>query len=105
MFNLPNLIILIACLWTSLLIPINLNEILLSNNSSLMADDQEMIFGSCSRPNIPPNGRIRFASSEKVKFAENETIYIMCEENSFPIHIQKRTCRHGNWTGPRARCG
>ncbi|OTF70263.1 hypothetical protein BLA29_014965, partial [Euroglyphus maynei] len=63
-----------------------------------------MVIGICSRPNIPPKARIRFVSSEKIKFAENETIYILCEENQFPHHVQKRKCRHGHWHGKQARC-
>lgn len=68
------------------------------NNSSIVT-------GTCSRPNLPPTGRIRFASMEKVKFAENETIYILCEENQFPHQAQKRKCHHGRWLGKQARCG
>ncbi|UXI15818.1 hypothetical protein NH340_JMT01761 [Sarcoptes scabiei] len=67
--------------------------------------NDSIALGICSRPNIPPNGKIRFVSTEKIRFAENETIYMLCDEHSFPHHLQKRTCRHGSWTGPQARCG
>ncbi|KAI2808550.1 hypothetical protein BLOT_006495 [Blomia tropicalis] len=49
--------------------------------------------------------KIRFASDEKIRFSENETVYFLCQENQFPHHVQKRVCRHGSWHGPPARCG
>nr|XP_046912732.1 uncharacterized protein LOC124493676 [Dermatophagoides farinae] len=78
-----------------------------SSSSSLLEsiNNSSIVTGTCSRPNLPPTGRIRFASMEKVKFAENETIYILCEENQFPHQAQKRKCHHGRWLGKQARCG
>ena len=61
--------------------------------------------GICSRPNLPPNANIRLTSPEKIKFAEKDTIYVICQEHQFPHHIQNRTCSHGQWQGPQARCG
>ena len=65
----------------------------------------DKVRGTCSRPNLPHNARIRFTSPEKVKFAEKENVYFLCEDNQFPHHVQNRTCRYGQWTGPQARCG
>lgn len=73
--------------------------------SSTTTAYEDKVTGTCSRPNLPPNARIRFTPPEKVKFAENETVYMLCEENQFPHHIQQRTCKHGQWQGPQARCG
>ena len=63
------------------------------------------VMGSCSRPYHSPHAKIRFASDEKIRFSENETVYFLCQENQFPHHVQKRVCRHGSWHGPPARCG
>ncbi|XP_027204190.1 uncharacterized protein LOC113797919 [Dermatophagoides pteronyssinus] len=93
-----------------ILLQIQRYESLLSSSSDSLSlleniNNSSIVIGSCSRPNIPPKARIRFVSTEKVKFAENETIYIICEENQFPHHVQKRKCRHGHWHGKQARCG
>lgn len=71
----------------------------------VLAPNDSRILGVCSRPQLPPNARFRSNSAEKTKFAENETIYVLCKENEFPTQAFKRTCRHGTWQGEMARCG
>lgn len=62
------------------------------------------VYGVCSRPNLPPKAKIR-NHNDRVKFSENENIFVSCEENQFPIHVQNKTCKHGQWTGKAFRCG
>lgn len=69
------------------------------------SDVESRVMGVCSRPNVPPTGYIRLTPKEKIKFPENETLHMLCEDSKYLIPLQTRICHHGEWKGPPARCG
>lgn len=73
--------------------------------ADVLIENDSRILGVCSRPHLPPYGRLQLHSTEKTKFVENETIVVLCKNADFPSTATKRTCRHGTWHGDQVRCG
>lgn len=63
------------------------------------------ISGRCSRPAIPPKAKLLNNPSERTRFDHEEIVFVICEENQFPLHIQTLKCSNGHWIGKQPRCG
>jgi hypothetical protein len=75
------------------------------SSSVLFINCDVLVTGRCGKPGLPPEANLREVSRERIRFDNNESVFVICKKNEFPHHEQERYCKNGRWTGKKARCG